>query len=203
MSSEDTPLSADPAVIVDLIQQGNPKGEELLYTILSRGLRYLAVRKLGEEGNDCFHEVFLVLIRRIREGGLKEPAALFGYARTILTREMTDRFEQRRKWNTEPDFEQATMATSTAAPTPEALYESQRRTQILQKGLKALRAHEREILVRFYLEGQDPETICREMNLTETQYRLLKNRSKQKLEAFTQNYLDQFRQNTKPMAQTG
>ena len=191
MGSEEKPFSSQAELMVGLIQQGDPQGEELLYATLARGMRYLAIQKLGVDGDDCFHEVFLALIQRIREGGLREPAALFAYARTILVREIMDRLQKRRKWKMEPDFDLATTNKPDAAPTPEKAYELQCRVQIMHEGLKALRPQEREILVRFYLESQDPETICREMILTPTQYRLLKNRSKQKLEVFTQGYLAQ------------
>jgi RNA polymerase sigma-70 factor, ECF subfamily len=39
----------------------------------------------------------------------------------------------------------------------------------------------REILERFYLREQRREQICREMSLTETQFRLLKSRAKARL----------------------
>jgi len=38
----------------------------------------------------------------------------------------------------------------------------------------------RDILVRFYLKEQSQEQICREMSLTETQFRLRKSRAKEK-----------------------
>jgi hypothetical protein len=55
----------------------------------------------------------------------------------------------------------------------------------MRASLLSLRPKEREILTRFYLQEQSQETIQQEMNLTETQYRLLKSRSKQKLERIT------------------
>ena len=57
----------------------------------------------------------------------------------------------------------------------------------MRKNLLALRPKEREVLTRFYLQEQSPEKIQQEMNLTTTQFRLLKSRSKQKLEQITTN----------------
>jgi len=37
---------------------------------------------------------------------------------------------------------------------------------------------QRDVLVRFYLKGETPDRICREMNLTQNQFRLLKSRAK-------------------------
>ena len=44
--------------------------------------------------------------------------------------------------------------------------------------LKSLPQRDREILIRFYLHEQRPEQICEDMNLSETQFRLIKSRAK-------------------------
>jgi RNA polymerase sigma-70 factor (ECF subfamily) len=44
--------------------------------------------------------------------------------------------------------------------------------------LAKLSERDREILTRFYLHEESQEQICGEMNLTETQFRLLKSRAK-------------------------
>jgi RNA polymerase sigma-70 factor, ECF subfamily len=44
--------------------------------------------------------------------------------------------------------------------------------------LRSIGKRDREVLIRFYLEEQTPERICREMGLTETQFRLIKSRAK-------------------------
>jgi DNA-directed RNA polymerase specialized sigma24 family protein len=44
--------------------------------------------------------------------------------------------------------------------------------------MRELSERGRDILTRFYLHGQSQEQICDEMNLTETQFRLLKSRAK-------------------------
>jgi RNA polymerase sigma-70 factor (ECF subfamily) len=172
-------------IIVSLIQQGDARGEEILYSVMSRGMKYLAMHKLGpEDGLECFHDMILVLISRIREGALQEPAALFGYARTILMRSIMDQFEKRRRHVGE-DFDSVGFAIPDSRSTPHELMEQQQRVATMRKGLLALRPKEREVLTRFYLEEQSPERIQREMKLTDTQYRLLKSRSKQKLEQIT------------------
>jgi RNA polymerase sigma-70 factor, ECF subfamily len=44
--------------------------------------------------------------------------------------------------------------------------------------LRNLSWRDREILTRFYLRGESQERVCSEMNLTGTQFRLLKSRAK-------------------------
>jgi DNA-directed RNA polymerase specialized sigma24 family protein len=50
----------------------------------------------------------------------------------------------------------------------------------MKSALADLGQRDRDILVRFYLKEQSQEQICREMSLTETQFRLLKSRAKAK-----------------------
>ena len=47
------------------------------------------------------------------------------------------------------------------------------KAELMQSALAALSQRDRDILVRFYLKEQPQEQICREMALTETQFRLL------------------------------
>jgi RNA polymerase sigma-70 factor (ECF subfamily) len=54
------------------------------------------------------------------------------------------------------------------------------KAELMKSALEALSQRDRDILVRFYLQEQSQEQICREMSLTETQFRLLKSRAKAK-----------------------
>jgi DNA-directed RNA polymerase specialized sigma24 family protein len=48
----------------------------------------------------------------------------------------------------------------------------------LKRALRELTPKDREVLERFYMREQSKRQICRELNLTETQFRLLKSRAK-------------------------
>jgi DNA-directed RNA polymerase specialized sigma24 family protein len=50
--------------------------------------------------------------------------------------------------------------------------------ELAMRLLRSLPARDREVLTRFYLQEQSAETICSEMRLTETQFRLIKSRAK-------------------------
>jgi RNA polymerase sigma-70 factor (ECF subfamily) len=183
---EEAQTAETARVIVALIQQRDRRGEEMLYSALSRGMKFLAIRKLGpDDGVECFHDTMLTLIRRIRDGALQEPAALFGYARTILLREISEQFDKRRRLSTVDDFDAVSHAIADPRSSPEAAIEAEQRKAAMHRGLLALRPKEREVLTRFYLQEQSIEEIQQEMNLTATQFRLLKSRSKQKLEQIT------------------
>ena len=61
-------------------------------------------------------------------------------------------------------------------PEQKAIHEE--KAGIMLKVLRGISARDREILTRFYLYEQTQEQICEEMNLTDTQFRLLKSRAK-------------------------
>ena len=52
------------------------------------------------------------------------------------------------------------------------------RAELITRVLGELSPRDREILTRFYLREQSQDQICSEMDLTETQFRLLKSRAK-------------------------
>jgi len=61
---------------------------------------------------------------------------------------------------------------------PEETAIHQQHEQIAKRVLNSISKRDREILTRFYLLEQSQEQICDQMNLTETQFRLLKSRAK-------------------------
>lgn len=172
--------------IVSLILAGDVQGEELLYSTFSRGLRYLAAKHCPEYAEDCMHDAILTVTRQIKEGQLKTPAALPGYLNIVLKRTAWNKkLESERLGANDEVFSTVVQTRSDNKADPQRLLEIEERAQILREGLKSLKPQEREILTRFYLSGEQPDHICQQMNLTETQFRLNKSRSKQKLEMFT------------------
>ena len=172
--------------IVSSILAGDAQGEELLYSTFSRGLRYLAAKHCPEYAEDCVHDAILTVTRQIKAGQLKTPAALPGYLNIVLKRTAWNKkLESERLGANDEVFSTVVQTRSDDKADPQRLLEIAERAKILREGLKSLKPQEREILTRFYLSGERPEHICQQMNLTETQFRLNKSRSKQKLEAYT------------------
>jgi len=193
--------SASCEQIVKLILAGDPQGEELLYSTFSRGLRYLAAKHCPEYADDCAHDTILAVTRQIKQGQLKTPAALPGYLNIVLKRTAWNKkLDCERLGANDEVFNTVVQTRSDDKADPQRVLELQERTRILREGLESLRPQEQEILTRFYLKGETPEQICRGMNLTETQFRLNKSRSKQKLEAFTAKRLKNTFRSSRPLA---
>jgi len=173
--------AVDWAALVAAIKAGEDAGMEQLYKLFSRGIRYYLCRQLGpQELEDKVHDTFLIVVNAIKRGDLREPERLMGFVRTVVRRQVAAYIENAVHTRREQaDLESGvTVADKKLNPEQEAI--SRQKAQLMKSALGALSERDREILVRFYLKEQSQEQICEEMDLTETQFRLLKSRAKAK-----------------------
>jgi RNA polymerase sigma factor (sigma-70 family) len=165
--------------LVERIRRGEPSGLQELYEIFSRGVRFFLKRQLGEEDlDDKVHDAFLVIAQSIQRGELREPKRLMGYIRTIVRRQVAAYIEQavqKRRHQTDLDLG-GVLCDSEPDPEKSAI-ERQNRT-LAMRVMQSIPKRDREILTRYYLYEQPAERICAEMDLTETQFRLIKSRAK-------------------------
>ena len=167
------------ARLVEQIQAGDPAGMERLYAVFAKGVRYFLWRQLGAQDlDDKVHDILLIVIQSIRRGDLREPERLMGYVRTVLRRQVAAYIEEamhmrRNQVEIVPELNLADRRVS-----PEHRVVEQETHEVAMRVLRSLPARDREVLVRFYLEEQAPERICKELGLTETQFRLIKSRAK-------------------------
>ena len=80
-------------------------------------------------------------------------------------------------------------ALPTAAPDPETNVIVRQQQEIMLRLLGSLPKRDRDVLIRFYLHEQPAEQIQRELNLTETQFRLIKSRAKKRFTLMSQRSL--------------
>src|SRR4051794_8335505 len=178
-SEEAIASGVDWAALVGKIQAGDQEGMEQLYVLFARGVRFFLYRRLGrQELEDKIHDVFLIVVQAIRKGDLREPERLMGFVRTVVRRQVAAHIDEvvhsRRE---EVSLEPGTILPDRSS-TPEENAMGEERTNLMRRVLKGLSTRDREILTRFYLHEQPQDQICREMKLTDTQFRLLKSRAK-------------------------
>ena len=165
--------------LVSRIRRGDPEATAELYQIFARGIRFYLRRRLGrQELDDKVHDIFLIVVRTIRRGTLREPERLMGFVRTIVRCEVAAYIHDavhRRREQTDVD---SGIRLVDHALTPEENAIQQQRGKLVLSILRKMSSRDREILTRFYLQEQPLKQICEEMRLTETQFRLLKSRAK-------------------------
>jgi RNA polymerase sigma-70 factor, ECF subfamily len=167
------------AEVVERIRRGDPSGMEELYRVFSKGVRFFLYRQLGPRDlDDKLHDVFVIVAQAIQRGDLRDPDRLMGYVRTVMRRQVAGHIEnaiQERRNHTDLD---GTLVLADHHPDPERGAIARQNDELAKRILQSIGKRDREVLIRFYLEEQSPELICREMGLTETQFRLIKSRAK-------------------------
>ncbi len=173
--------SIEWGTLVAQIKAGEDAGMEQLYKLFSRGIRYYLCRQLGpQELEDKVHDTFLIVVNAIRRGDLREPERLMGFVRTVVRRQVAAYIEQAVHNRKEQTDLESGVAVADRKDNPEQEAMIQQKAELMKSVLSCLSERDRDILVRFYLLEQTQEQICREMSLTETQFRLLKSRAKAK-----------------------
>lgn len=168
----------DWAGLVRRIEAHDPGGDDELYRIFFRGVRFYVFRQLGPNDiEDKVHDIFLIVLQAIRRGDLRDPERLMGFVRTITQRQVAAHIHQAiQNRNEHVDLDGAVLYDP--REDPEAALNARQREELMTAVLREISSRDREILTRFYLKEQTQEEICHEMNLTETQFRLLKSRAK-------------------------
>jgi|GEM_PF-428543 RNA polymerase sigma factor (sigma-70 family) len=181
-ADHDAPQSSgyeDLSELVEQIRAGDQEAMERLYRMFARGIRFYLFRQLGiQDLDDRVHDVFLIVVQAIRRGELREPERLMGFVRTVVRRQVAthiERIMQSRRRNVDAD---SSLLLIDSRQNPEKDLLDDQKVQLMREALRSLSARDREILTRFYLREESQEQICREMGLTETQFRLLKSRAK-------------------------
>jgi RNA polymerase sigma factor (sigma-70 family) len=172
---------ADPpwSGLVEQIRNGNSSALEQMYHIFSTGIRFYLCRQLGPQDlDDKVHDVFLIIVQSIQKGELREPERLMGYVRTIVRRQVAAQIDDNVKARRNQADLEFGMALSDRHPNPERSAIEHQNGELALRVLNSLPKRDREVLARFYLEEQPPDRICREMGLTQTQFRLVKSRAK-------------------------
>lgn len=181
VSSEDeAPVATNNWVrLVDRIQQGDESAMTELYGIFSKGIRYYLCRQLGaQELDDKVHDTFLIVVQAIQRGELREPERLMGFVRTIVRRQVAAYIGSAVHARRDMVDLEAGSSVADISANPEQTAMDRQTVDLMKRVLGSVSHRDREILTRFYLLEQTQEKICHDMDLSETQFRLLKSRAK-------------------------
>jgi RNA polymerase sigma-70 factor, ECF subfamily len=165
--------------LVMRIHRGDESGMEDLYRLFARGIRFYLCRQLGvQELDDKVHDTFLIVVQAIRRGDLREPDRLMGFVRTVVRRQVAAHIDQVVHSRRDELHLDVGVRVVDGRRNPEQNMAFQQKVDFMQEILNQLSERDRDILTRFYLHEETQEEICQQMDLTETQFRLLKSRAK-------------------------
>jgi RNA polymerase sigma factor (sigma-70 family) len=164
--------------LVEEIRSGNQQSVDGLYAAVSHCARARLFRSVDPQAvDDHVQEILMIVLAAIRSGELRDSRCLMGFVRTVTRRRVAVHIRGamvRRRRMVSID---SADPVSPMNESPEASLAMRERIAVVQKVLEKLCPRDRDILIRFYYDDQDAEHICREMNLTPTQFRLYKSRA--------------------------
>lgn len=168
------------AEVVGNVRSGHPDGLDQLYRvfrILSGSLR----RQVGyQDFEDRMHDMFIVVVEAIRDGRLREASALPSYIHGVARLSLCSHIGVRTRHERLSGSLRHWVTLRQPGETPEdALLLREQRTLAL-RAIGTLAEVDREILLRFYMQGKSREQVQKELGLTDTQFRLRKTRAKQR-----------------------
>jgi RNA polymerase sigma factor (sigma-70 family) len=145
---------------------------------MARNFTFFIMRQLGSDDlQDKVHDVFVTAATAICGGKLRDSNRLTPFL-TTLTRFYTygqiDRRVVLRKYVTPLEHVNIPDRRSNV----EHNIYRQQKMRIVRDILSSMPERDRDVLERFYVHEQSKEQICKEMNLTPTQFRLLKSKAK-------------------------
>ncbi len=168
--------------LAEAVRLGDDAAVSFLYYELRRWAGILGNSGLGpEDSEDILSDTFVAVVNQIRGGQLRNGSALFGFARTILSRMVAEHKRRALRESNVLGAVQADLSSEVHGYSPADVVLAHERSDVFLKAFLSLDSKNREMLTRFYLKGQKKAEIVESMQLTETQYRLLKSRAKARL----------------------
>lgn len=185
MSSDAAAVPDEAEVATGLARRiavGDSAAEGELVARYSQGLSYLLRRLTGspELAEDLHQETFRIVLTRLRQRGLDDPAGLAaflrGTARNLVVAE-------RRKWSrrkTEGDEEELSQAIHPAPGQLSSVLLDEEARTVRQLIRELPTARDRELLLRFYVAEEEKESICAHLALDRQHFNRVLFRARQR-----------------------
>jgi RNA polymerase sigma-70 factor, ECF subfamily len=155
---------------------------ERLRPLVTAILRRRYGRRVSAE--DLFSQALLVTYTRLREGTLEDPQRAGGFLCGTAHRLAIAELRKTRTQATETGHELEIAEHSDAGGALDDFAHRARCADLVRRVLLQLPvARDREILVRFYLRGEDKQTLCQSLGLDDAHFNRVLHRARQRLGA--------------------
>lgn len=176
----------DLADLVRRVAAGQMDAEQPLLATMQVPMRVLVrrhARPNDPDLDDLLQDALRILLERVRSGALRDPAAAYAYAQSIVANTVTAAY---RKASTKPltDGADALADQADSQPTPEAQLareQTDARVAALLESLPVQR--DREVLRMFYLQELDRVEVCARLELDELHFHRVMHRARRRLGA--------------------
>ncbi len=152
------------------VLQGEKSAEEELVGRYSRGLLSFLRRKTNDDdlAVEMHQDTFRIVLERLRTSGLEGPSHLAGFIHATAKNLVITHFREQARHKTEPD------SAAIDHFRRRGITQSDEQAKMVRRLLDELRSErDRELLLRFYLDDEDKQSICNALGLTEKHFNLV------------------------------
>ena len=170
------------------IRDGDAGAEHEFIEFYTRGIRLLLLRKTGQPAiaHDLCQDTFVVALRRLRAGELKNPEALSAFVRQVAVNLAIDYFRREKRYVRQDD-EVISLHTSLQDYAAEEL-DIKATRDLLESALAELNVdRDREILRRYYLYDEDKALICSDLELSAAHFDRVLYRARQRMRSLIES----------------
>jgi RNA polymerase sigma-70 factor (ECF subfamily) len=167
-------MTADPcddSALVHRIRQGDKTAEEELFLRFKRTVT-LIIKATGAAAavQDLCQETFVIVLRAITRGTLRDPDKLRAFISQVARNVSIEYLRKLdRRQEVDQDWE---LPDERHDPFRDAAREES--VRIVAKALSSLKSRrDRDLLLRFYLEEEAKEQICKDLGMTSQQFNLV------------------------------
>lgn len=155
------------------IREGDVSAESELIRQFEPGLRVILRRRTGGDHGllqDLVQETLIIILQRLRNGGIDDPQRLAAFAAQTARNLAIASLRKAERQRTDVDSEatERNADPATGVETHASDHEAALAVRALLRELP--HARDRLMLKRFYLDDDEKEVICRDLNLTEAAF---------------------------------
>lgn len=135
------------------------------------GLRALIIRKVGdpEVGADIFHDAIVTTLQKLQDGDISQPELIGGFIYRVALNHLRNH-RRKDKSDRSSDLELGNLADPVGVRAETDTQQGQWMA-VAREVLNSLpTARDREVLVRFYLDEEDKDAICRSLGLSDEHF---------------------------------
>lgn len=168
--------------LVSQIKAGNAQAELSMVTRFAPGIRTMLGRKCAPDiAEDVFQETWRVTIEKVRNGDLRQPDRLPAFIHQIARNQVVMYFRKNSDTQESPDDNDLVAP----GPSPDQAYETNQLQEYVRHLIDQLETpRDREILNRFYVNEEDKDIICEDLNLTSQHFNRVIYRAKMRMKSY-------------------
>ncbi len=185
------PQDVAPETLVMQIQAGNGEAERLLVERYMRPVRALLRQRLSQPADveDYLQDTLGLALEKVRTGQVREPTKVGAFIMALARNLLTEHYRRQSRRKTEPDSEEVSRHAASLPEADTRLLTLERAILVRSLMEELPTARDREILVRFYLEEEEKQSICDDLGLSSLHFNRVLHRARIR---YRQLYEDRF-----------